>query len=220
MIFPALHERRKLGKQNSKPLFRQSPSAGEGACQFPLVEILCAARSSVYQAVPSALVRTKTNSAWQTTGSCPVIAHPPCRFWSRSRSRASGTLRERIEEMLLGMICIREVLRRGGVLEQPAHSRLFTVAGMPTPSGPGHQPKLWTMSINQYHFGHRVSKPTWLLVVGVLQCDMPSAPFGLRQDPQRRLDAITPGQRSATPTRFADWLLSIATRVVKPITPR
>jgi hypothetical protein len=206
MISSGLDTPGELGKQKARPGNRQTPSAGCPAFILPRIEVLCCARSTAYQAMPFTLIRRKTNSAWLTNGTCPVIAHPPCRFWSRSRSRALGTLSERIEEMLTGLLCVREVLRRGGILEQPAHSRLFYVATLPIPAAAGQANDSWSMQVDQYHFGHRCSKPTWLWFCRIPQAQLPSPPLRLRANPIRKLDAITHGQRSSTPPDFAQWL--------------
>lgn len=108
--------------------------------------------------------------------------------------------------MLTGMLCVAEVKRRTGILEQPAWSRLFTVAGLPLPNQSGSSAQSWSIEIDQFHFGHRVSKRTWLWFFGIKPSQLPQLAFTLRSDPSRKLDGITPGQRSQTPPAFASFL--------------
>jgi hypothetical protein len=198
----------KLGKQKTnRP--DVSRLAQSGRFSF---EVLCAARNSYYRAMPNALVRTRANSAWQTRGNLPVIAHPPCRFWVRSSHRACAPVSQIIEELCLGALCAREVLRRGGILEQPAGSKLFRALGLPTPASPTHTSDAWSMQLNQSHFGHLARKPTWLFFSRIHPRDLPPLPFNLFSTMPRRLDDMTPGAKSRTPSDFAHWLaLSVQT---------
>jgi hypothetical protein len=175
-----------------------------------LLEILCCARSSSYDAIPWVATRKRTSSAWLTTSPLPVIAHPPCRFWSRSSNLSRATGLDMIRELLLGLWCVRQVARRGGIVEQPAWSRLWRAANLPRPTSQTQSPYSWSISLDQYTFGHRVHKPTWLWFCHIHQSQLPRPPLALRPDPQRTQGDITAGQRSATPPLFARWLCDCA----------
>lgn len=205
-----LHAGLRTQKHPAPPGAESSRANPPRPTTHPRIEVLCAARSSIYQAFPGLLLRTRTADAWLTRAACPVIAHPPCRFWSRSFARASATVEAMVIELLLGMFCVHQVRHRGGVLEQPAHSRLFRAAHMPTPHVSGDSSASWSIQVNQGTFGHRTTKPTWLWFARVPKALVPPPPFKLRQDACRNLDALTPGQRSATPHAFAAWLIECA----------
>lgn len=180
------------------------------------VTVLCAARSSVYNSIPGLLVFDRAKDAWSAHPCGPVVAHPPCRCWSRSWARSRCTVFERIAEMLLGMECVRLVLRNGGILEHPAFSRLWACAKLPRPGRSPDAKRTWSIAIDQQNFGHRVSKPTWLLFSGVDPWSIQWDEFTLALTPNRTLDGLTPGQRSSTPLAFARWLVSVAQRAAVP----
>lgn len=174
------------------------------------ITVLCAARSSVYQSFPGVTIYTRTKDAWNANCPGPVVAHPPCRCWSRAWALSSLTIFDRVSEMLLGMECVRLTLKHGGVLEQPAHSRLWAAANLPVPGE--HFPNLpvWSLAVDQAEFGHRTSKPTWLLFAGIHPGQVLFDEWRLAQMHTRRQARLTPGQRSATPLPFARFLLRSA----------
>lgn len=46
------------------------------------VAALCVAGNSIYKGMPGVICYDKARDARQFTGGMPVVAHPPCRFWS------------------------------------------------------------------------------------------------------------------------------------------
>lgn len=174
------------------------------------VEVLCAARSTVYRAIPTAQVRTRANTARLPLLGCPVVAHPPCRFWSRLFPLAAATLADMVAELRLGLWCACQVRRRGGVLEQPAHSRLWSAAALPMPSAPG-QADSYSIAVDQSQWGAPFPKPTWLYFSGIPRRNLPPMPLSFAPPRIRTQALTTPGQRSATPLEFARWLCHVAT---------
>lgn len=137
------------------------------------VSVLFAHRRSYYFGLPVEVFDARRD-ARAFGGAGPVVAHPPCRGWSRLRglSRAGG------EELALGRWAVGVVLRNGGVLEQPAHSRLWHVEGLPLPGKEGRRG--FCLAVDQWVWGHPVRKPTWLFVVGCGFGDVPELnPRGL-----------------------------------------
>jgi hypothetical protein len=122
---------------------------------------------------------------------------PPCRSWSRHLAHQA---KPEPGERDLGLWCIRQVEKWGGVLEQPAGSRLFDHL----PAGIGRR-----QYVAQGWFGCPTLKPTWLWWVGY---SPPAAPFRLvnvqRADAFARLSS---NRRSATTPEFARWLLNALT---------
>lgn len=140
-------------------------------------------------------------------GSGPVIAHPPCRAFGRLRQFA----KPRADEVELGLWCLETVRRVGGVLEHPAHSRLFSLAGVAAGAGRRDRAGGYILPVWQSWFGHRAPKPTWLYVVGVEPGDVPRLPFALG-DPGGRVEFMCTAERERTPLAFARWLLDLAER--------
>jgi hypothetical protein len=141
-----------------------------------------------------------------------VIAHPPCRCWCRAWPLSSMSVAARIQEMLLAFECLRQVRRHGGILEQPAHSRFWNAASLPMPSAPptpGHE---WSIAVDQLNWGHRASKPTWLLLCGITPEQVTFTGWGLHIPSAATVTSLTPSQRSATPKAFAAWLIENAAR--------
>jgi hypothetical protein len=181
------------------------------------VAVLFARSDSVYKTMPGCDVFDIDRDARTWHGGSPVVAHPPCRAWGRLRQFA----KPRPDEKALGLWAVDQVRMHGGVLEHPAESTLFAAKGMPRP---GQFPDAfggWTIQIEQFHFGHRAEKSTWLYLVGLEPRDMPAIP---RREgrathcvrPTRaypRLPSITKAEREHTPPALAAWLVELARRV-------
>lgn len=154
------------------------------------------------------------------TGSAPVVAHPPCRSWSRMRAFA----KPRPDERDLAIFAIEQVRRCGGVLEHPSGSELWRVAGLPTPGSTDRDiHRGWTLPVSQKWWGHRAEKRTWLYIVGVEPGSIPEMPLVLGEashvcglwsgrDRSRARKEIGPKERMASPPAFAQWLVDLASR--------
>lgn len=135
-------------------------------------------------------------------GPLPVVAHPPCRAWGRLR----GFAKPRSDEKELALHAVECVRTWGGVLEHPAASTLWAVAGLPER---GRRDK-WgglTFVVDQGWFGHRAPKRTLLYIVGAEQ--IPVVPFVLGDAPGR-VENMGRSERERTPEGFARWLLDLA----------
>lgn len=148
----------------------------------------------------------------------PVIAHPPCRSWSRLRHFA----RPRVDEKDLARWAVFVVRHCGGVLEHPSGSALFRELGLPRP-GTTERDAFggWVLPVSQKWWGHRAEKRTWLYIVGVEPCAVPSFPLTLGEaectcglwsgrDRSRARKEIGPAERERTPPAFAKWLVELA----------
>ena len=159
-------------------------------------------------------------------GGAPVVAHPPCRGWGRLRALANPLPGEKE----LAIFAVEQVRTHSGVLEHPAGSTLWKVAGLPRP-GRVDDFGGWTLPILQHDFGHRAEKPTWLYIVGLSWLELPEIPLqlgsashivgtsGRRRDGGRLHKGdlgwrpeITKSEREATPPALAVWLLEVARR--------
>jgi hypothetical protein len=179
---------------------------------LPLVTVLCAARTTVYRAFPGIAVYTHAADAWTARVSGPVVAHPPCRCWSRASVLTRLETSLRVQEMMLGVYCAEQVLRHGGILEQPAWSKLWQYMDLPFPGQKTSDPLCWSVAVDQANWGHRISKPTWLLFSRIERAKVAWPNWLLAGETNLVQRNLTPGQRSATPLKFAQFLIDTATK--------
>lgn len=178
------------------------------------VSALFVRQDSVYKTMPGVDAYDIDRDARLWAGGCPVVAHPPCRSWGRLRQFA----KPRSDEKALGPWAVEQVRRFGGVLEHPAESTLFAHCHMPRPGQFPDEFGGYTIEVNQFHFGHRAEKATWLYIVGCEPDDLPAIP--VRQGkpthcvrPTKsypRLPSITKAEREHTPEPLAHWLVQVA----------
>ncbi len=180
--------------------------------------MLFVAPSSVYRTLDGVDCWGADRDALQWPGGTPVVAHPPCRLWSRMRGLAG----EHPGEKELAPWALGQVRRWGGVLEHPAGSSLFRTHGLSPGRSDGYDG--WVLPLDQCWFGHRARKRTWLYVVGVAPRCIPAIPLSLAEPshtatwggrpltpgaPPKR-PGLGPRERSATPAAFALWLVALA----------
>lgn len=100
-------------------------------------------------------------------GPSRVIAHPPCGPWGRLSAFSHGHGKD------CGPIAVDQVRRFGGVLEHPAHSKLWQACGLPQPGELWpDQFGGWSVQLYQSEHGHPCPKLTWLYCVGVQPCPL------------------------------------------------
>lgn len=150
--------------------------------------------------------------------SCPVVAHPPCRGWSRLRSFA----KPRADERDLAVWAVWVVRHCGGVLEHPSGSALWRFMGLPHPSRPTRDAfGGWSLPVSQKWWGHRAEKRTWLYICGIDPCEVPAMPLDLAEaqrtcglwsgrDRATCRKGIGEVERMATPPAFGAWLVELA----------
>lgn len=180
------------------------------------VAVLFARADSVYKTLAGCDVWDIERDARNWPGGTPVVAHPPCRSWGRLRQFA----KPRPDEKALGPWAVEQVRRFGGVLEHPAESTLFAHCGMPRPGQFPDDFGGWTMEVQQFHWGHRAEKATWLYVVGADPDEIPAVPHREGRPthcvrPTKsypRLPSITKAEREHTPPALAQWLVELARR--------
>lgn len=180
------------------------------------VAVLFARADSHYKALPGCDVWDIERDARLWPGGCSVIAHPPCRAWGRLRQFAQP----RPGEKELAILAVANVRRFGGVLEHPAESSLWIDQRLPRPGEFPDEFGGWSMKIEQYHWGHRAEKATWLYVVGCEPFDVPPMPrrtgkatHCIRPTKKYpRLPSVTKAEREHTPPELAAWLVELAGR--------
>ena len=180
------------------------------------VAILFARADSIYKTMPDCDVWDIERDARRWPGGGPAVAHPPCRSWGRLRQFA----KPRDDEKALGPWAVDQVRQWGGVLEHPQESTLWAHCGLPRP---GHFPDQfggWSIVVDQFHWGHRAEKRTWLYIVGCDPDDLPEIPHRPGKPthcvrPTKahpRLPSITKAEREHTPPDLAEWLVELAKR--------
>jgi hypothetical protein len=163
-------------------------------------------------------------------GPHPIVAHPPCGPWSKLRHLYRGN------EHACAPKAVDQVRTFGGVLEHPAHSKLWDVIDLPKP---GQVDSLggYTIEVDQVDWGHLARKKTWLYLVRVPRSALLEPPFpgrapthwcsGFRASKRRypahykrQGCAVPPGikvcsaqQRRRTPRAFAEYLIHLARSV-------
>ena len=94
---------------------------------LPGADVLWVAPRSAYRdLVPPERIWDEARDARTYAGPGPIIAHPPCGPWTLIRG---GYMRPCEQDAEDGRIAMELVHRWGGVVEQPATSRLFAVHG-------------------------------------------------------------------------------------------
>jgi hypothetical protein len=179
------------------------------------VTVLYVRPDSVYKTMPGVDAWDAERDARKWIGGGPVVAHPPCRGWGRLRQFSYADEAERT----LAIKAVLEVQMWGGALEHPAESSLWAHMGLPRP---GQAPRKggYTIEVDQWRWGHRAEKRTWLYIVGCNPDDLPPIPEREGRPTHcvrstkayPRLPSITKPEREQTPPAFAEWLVELARR--------
>jgi len=122
----------------------------------------------------------------------------------------------RQDEKELAVFTVCQVRNWGGILEHPEASTLFNHCGLPKPN---ELPDIYdgiTISVDQFNFGHRAEKRTWLYIVGCKSLPhvpkKPGRPTHCIRPTKTypRLPSVTKPEREHTPINFALWLVELA----------
>jgi hypothetical protein len=182
-----------------------------------MISILFASKNSVYKTIPGLDVWDLERNALNWPGGNPGIFHPPCRLFCALKHFSTAPESEKE----LAHWSVKMVREHGGVLEHPARSTLFQEAGLPLP---GYFPDQYglTIQVDQFQWGHRASKPTWLYICGTQSLPefpaftpgrAPALQSNSRQSNRFGRKLLSRPARSATPINFALWLVELAGRV-------
>lgn len=156
-------------------------------------------------------------------GQLPVVAHPPCGPWGRLAHLCT------LQDPAAGLHAVEVVQRVGGVLEHPVDSKLWRACGLPRPGQLSLFAPGFTIRVEQWRWGHRAVKPSWLYVVGAREVPpLPPPPGARPRGPVSHrvrladgrevrtmggvLQIMAKSQRHLTPEPFARWLVELASR--------
>ncbi len=180
-----------------------------------------------YPGMPGVDAWDISRDATQYDGPHPVVAHPPCGPWGLLAHLYEG------DEQDLALRAVRQVRQFGGVLEHPAHSRLWAAACLPAPGDSlSVDPNGYAIEVVQSDWGHVARKRTWLYLVDVPRSALESPPFrgrapthwasGSRNAPRgpvpSGIKVCSAQQRRRTPLAFAEYLVRLARSVTPAVT--
>lgn len=186
-----------------------------------MISVLFARRDSVYKCLCDDVWDIERD-ARNWPGGNPVVAHPPCRAWGG----LSHMAKPRPDEKELAIFAVRKIREFGGVLEHPKTSRLWDVMRLPAP-GDRDCFGGFTLCVDQFWWGHKARKATFLYVVGCEPKDVPTIPMRLdaveytvaskikKYSGRRTKKEISKKEREATPVDFAKWLIELANKCKK-----
>lgn len=190
--------------------------------QPEMVAVLFVDKKSIYKTLPGVDAYDVDRDAHTFPGGMPVVAHPPCRTWGKLAHMSTAS----DDDHQLAVWAVEQVRIWGGVLEHPAHSKLWAHAGLPGPKDGYDEFGGWTMDIDQHWFGHLARKRTWLYICGVKKEDIPGYTINLNmithvidtskrasRGDHRNYKYITKSKRAATPIDLAVWLCELARKV-------
>jgi hypothetical protein len=171
--------------------------------------VLYARKNSIYKLLPGVDVYDKDRDARTFTNDLPIIAHPPCRLFGKLKHFSKAP----IEEKLLAYHAVNTVKLCGGVLEHPAHSQLWVDMDLPLPNqfiNLNSYQNGFTLPIQQYDFGHKCQKNTWLYINGIHPNQLPAFPLILGKAKERIGDSGSMLTREGTPLALALFMIEIA----------
>jgi hypothetical protein len=166
--------------------------------------ILFAKRRSIYKKLPDLDVYDEIRNALTFNDGLPVVAHPPCRNWGRLHTFSKGDSLE----SELAVWAVHKVRLNGGVLEHPAHSKLWSYCKLPAP-GAFDIYGGTTLRLYQSYWGHPAPKDTFLYVCGVAPGALPDV-NRVGCLPSGRIENYSKYKREATPEFFANFLVDLA----------
>jgi hypothetical protein len=200
-----------------------------------VIAALFVQRNGCYFGLPNVDPWDECRDARAYDGPYPIIAHPPCKRWSRYwYGGPNSRVRHRIgDDQGCFKAALEAVRKYGGVIEHPeaSHAWLWFGIERPPKSGGWIRGDEWghTCCVEQGHYGHAARKATWLYAV---RTDLPRLAWGPSnksvrvdgdgfQTAEKRRRAVRTGlcqrlsarQRSATPLPFRDLMISLAESV-------
>ena len=215
-----MREKTNIGKNNNSG---SSSAAGAytvlGAVD---VSVLFVRKDSVYKQL-GVDFWDKERDARLYNGPNPVVAHPPCRAWGQ----LSHFAKPEPGEKELALFAIDIIRKYGGVLEHPRASRLWPEY-LPLP-GRTDEYGGYSISVDQFWWGHKARKRTLLYIVGCPHKELPPIPLRFdaiehvvsssSRSKRGKLKEIGKKEREATPVDFAIWLIKVAACCGRYIAP-
>lgn len=175
-----------------------------------MISVLFVAKNSVYKTL-GVDCWDEERDALKWPGGNAIVVHPPCRLFSQLRHMSTAPK----EEKKLAYWAVDQVRQCGGVLEHPAMSRLWKEVNLPKP---GNSDRFGLcVAVDQWWWGHRARKPTWLYVCGTKPIEIPLRIGEAESTCSSRIwgpgnNRVRGEELAATPPAFARWLIETAER--------
>lgn len=148
---------------------------GRGRVRRMTVAALFVAKGGCYFGLEGVDPWDEERDARLYAGPHAVVAHPPCARWCRLAGLVEARWgHKKGDDGGCFASALASVRKWGGVLEHPAYSDAFAAHGIPAPATGGWQRAFcggWVCHVEQWHYGHRAKKATWLYAYG---CALPS----------------------------------------------
>ena len=170
-----------------------------------MVSILFTQKNSTYKKFNGTDCWDKKRDAKNFDEKNVIIAHPPCRAWATFK----GIAKPEPGEKELAILAVDLVRKNGGIVEHPNRSSLWKQMRVPRPNEGSDEFGGFTISIDQYWFGHRGKKNSWLYIVGIKPKNLPPFPIRLGHTPIK-VEKMGKYERERTPIELCRWLLDIA----------
>ena len=150
-------------------------------------------------------------NALSFNGRVPLIAHPPCRKFSKLRGLSTAPLSEK----KLAFFALSKVRQFGGILEHPRSSTLW-INGNFNLDGSIDTYGGFLRSVDLSWFGFPARKATMLYFCGIRPDQMPAFPFSLNaithiisSTARSNKKEISKKMRSATPLRMVEYFIEV-----------
>jgi hypothetical protein len=177
-----------------------------------MIPVLFTDKKSNYKNFPIFDCFDIDRNALTYSGKHSVIAHPPCRLFSRLRKFSTAPSREK----LLAYFALCTVISNGGILEHPAHSTLWKECNLPLP-GAKQNHLGFSISIDLHWFGYPARKKTWLFISGIEYSELPILPLSFdvvshcisTKSKTSSLKSIPKHSRSTTPLHLIGYFKQI-----------
>ena len=183
-----------------------------------MIPVLFARGDSAYKKHDCFDVYDILRDARSYKGTHCVIAHPPCRAWGR----LSHMAKPRPDEKELALFSVELVRNNGGIVEHPYGSRLWKHFDIPDGGLLTDDFGGYTITIDQWDFGHVARKKTKLYICGIPFDKLPKLPDKREGTPTRSIAGNVKGtvrctqyQREYTPDSLMFFMKEICDRIEK-----
>ena len=175
------------------------------------IPVLFTAHNSLYNDIDIFDCYDEKRNAFNYPGRIPLIAHPPCRKFSRLRGLSTAPLSEK----KLAFFALAKVRQFGGILEHPRSSTLWLNGNFKL-DGSVDDYGGFLRSVNLSWFGFPAEKKTMLYFVGIDPALLPAFPMCFNAithvitssgiSGKKELSAL---YRSQTPRLMIDYFLEV-----------
>lgn len=175
------------------------------------IPVLFAQEKSLYKNYSTFDVYDLKRNAFTYYSRLPVIAHPPCRLFSRLRGLSTAP----ISEKKCAYFSLAQVRMFGGILEHPRSSTLWHNGNFNL-NGEIDKYGGFLRSVNLSWFGYPAEKKTMLYFVGISPGHLPPFPISLSAPlftvgscKNQKLSEIKRKSRSETPDQMIEYFIQV-----------